>query len=114
MEALAVDTVAVTHTDEPPPIFAQASGTPVVYLANERLGPVRVAVLVPKHSSLRTVCDLKGKLVAITKSTNSQLIVFEAIDRIGLGLGDIQPVYLSPADGRIAFAPTTSNVVRHA
>ena len=114
MEALAVDTVAVTHTDEPPPIFAQASGTPVVYLANERLGPVRVAVLVPKHSSLRTVCDLKGKRVAITKSTNSQLIVFEAIDRIGLGLGDIQPVYLSPADGRIAFAPTTSNVVRHA
>jgi sulfonate transport system substrate-binding protein len=116
MEALAVDTVAVTHTDEPPPIFAQASGTPVVYLANERLGPVRVAVLVPKHSSLRTVCDLKGKRVAITKSTNSQLIVFEALDRIGLGLGlgDIQPVYPSPADGRIAFAPTTSNVVRHA
>lgn len=103
MEALAVDTVDVTYTGEPPPIFAQASGTPVVYLANERLGPASVAVLVPKHSSLRTVSDLKGKRVAITKSTNSQFIVFEALDRIGLGLGDIQPVYLSPADGRIAF-----------
>ncbi len=87
MEALAVDTVDVTYIGEPAPIFAQAS----------------VAVLVPKHSSLRTVSDLKGKRVAITKSTNSQFIVFEALDRIGLGLGDIQPVYLSPADGRIAF-----------
>jgi len=103
MEALAVDTIDVTYTGEPPPIFAQASGTPVVYLANERLGPASVAVLVPKDSSLRTVSDLKGKRVAITKSTNSQFIVFEALDRIGLGLGDIQPVYLSPADGRIAF-----------
>jgi sulfonate transport system substrate-binding protein len=87
MEALAVDTVDVTYIGEPAPIFAQAS----------------VAVLVPKHSSLRTVSDLKDKRVAITKSTNSQFIVFEALDRIGLGLGDIQPVYLSPADGRIAF-----------
>lgn len=103
MEALAVDSIDFTYTGEPPPIFAQAIGTPVVYVANERLGPASVAVLVPKNSTIRRVADLKGKRVAITKATNSQFIVFEALDRLGLNLSDIQPVYLSPAEGRLAF-----------
>lgn len=103
MEALSVDTIDFTYTGEPPPIFAQAIGTPVVYVANERLGPASVAVLVPRGSSLRSVRDLKGKRVGISKATNSQFIVAEALDKVGLSFADIQPVYLSPADGRVAF-----------
>ena len=48
MEALAVGSIDFTFTGEPPPIFAQAAGTPVAYVANERLGPAAVAVLVPR------------------------------------------------------------------
>lgn len=103
MEALAVGSIDFTFTGEPPPIFAQAAGTPVVYVANERLGPSAVAVLVPRTSRLRTAADLKGKRVAITKATNSQYIVNEALRRVGLGPKDITPVYLLPAEGRLAF-----------
>lgn len=103
MEALAVGSIDFTFTGEPPPIFAQAAGTPVVYIANERLGPTAVAVLVPKTSRLKSAADLKGKRVAITKATNSQYIVNEALRRAGLSPKDITPVYLSPAEGRAAF-----------
>lgn len=103
MEALAVGSIDFTFTGEPPPIFAQAAGTPVVYVANERLGPAAVAVLVPRNSPLRTAADLKGKRVAITKATNSQYIVNKALRRVGLGPKDIDAVFLSPAEGRAAF-----------
>ncbi len=103
MEALAVGSIDFTFTGEPPPIFAQAAGTPVVYVANERLGPAAVAVLVPRGSRLKTVADLKGKRVAITKATNSQYIVNEGLRRAGLKPTDITPVYLTPAEGRAAF-----------
>ncbi|MEE3717682.1 aliphatic sulfonate ABC transporter substrate-binding protein [Tumidithrix elongata RA019] len=103
MEALAVGTIDLTYTGEPPPIFAQANGTPVVYLANEKLGVASVAVLVPKDSDIKGVADLKGKRVAISKATNSQYIVIRALETVGLTFNDITPVYLTPSDGRIAF-----------
>jgi sulfonate transport system substrate-binding protein len=103
MEALAVGSIDFTFTGEPPPIFAQAAGTPVVYVANERLGPGAVAVLVPRGSKLRSAADLKGKRVAITKATNSQYIINEGLRRVGLSPKDITSVYLTPAEGRSAF-----------
>jgi sulfonate transport system substrate-binding protein len=103
MEALAVGSIDFTFTGEPPPIFAQAAGTPVVYVANERLGPAAVAVLVPRGSKLRSAADLKGKRVAITKATNSQYIINEGLRRVGLNPKQIIPVYLTPAEGRSAF-----------
>jgi sulfonate transport system substrate-binding protein len=103
MEALAVGSIDFTFTGEPPPIFAQAAGTPVVYVANERLGPAAVAVLVPRGSKLRSAADLKGKRVAITKATNSQYIINEGLRRVGLSPKDITSVYLTPAEGRSAF-----------
>lgn len=103
MEALAVGSIDFTYTGEPPPIFAQANGTPVVYLANEKLGAASVAVLIPKDSNIKGVADLKGKRIAISKATNSQYIVIRALETIGLTLNDITPVYLSPSDGRVAF-----------
>jgi sulfonate transport system substrate-binding protein len=103
MEALGVGSVDVTYTGEPPPIFAQASGTPIVYLAQEEVGPASVGVLVPKGSSIKSVADLKGKRVAMSKATNSQYLVARALEQVGLTLNDIEPAYLPPADGRIAF-----------
>lgn len=103
MEALGVGTIDFTYTGEPPPIFAQASGTPVVYVANENVGPASVGVLVPKDSGIKTAADLKGKRIAISKATNSQYIIIRALEKVGLTLNDIQPVYLPPSEGRIAF-----------
>lgn len=103
MEALSVGEIDITYTGEPPPIFAQANGTPIVYLANERLGPAAVAVLVPKDSNAQSIADLKGKKIAMSKATNSQYLIIRALDAAGLKFTDITPVYLTPADGRIAF-----------
>jgi sulfonate transport system substrate-binding protein len=91
------------HTGEAPPIFAQAAGAPLVYVANEPPNPKGEAILVPKDSPIQDVAGLKGKKVVFNKGSNVQYLVVEALTAAGLKYSDIQPIYLPPADGRAAF-----------
>ncbi len=85
------------------PLFAQAAGAKIVYLAQEAPSPTAQGILVPEHSPLKNAADLKGKKVAVTKGTGGHYLLITALTRAGLTLKDITPVYLSPADGRAAF-----------
>jgi sulfonate transport system substrate-binding protein len=85
------------------PIFAQAAGAKLAYIAEEAASPTAQAILVPKSSSLKTVADLKGKKVAVTKGAGSHYLLLVALAKAGLGFKDISPAYLTPADGRTAF-----------
>jgi sulfonate transport system substrate-binding protein len=58
---------------------------------------------VHKDSSLQQLADLKGKKVAVTKAAGAHYLLIAALTKAGLALSDIQPAYLSPADGRAAF-----------
>src|SRR6059058_2720345 len=51
LEALNVGSIDFGHTGEAPPIFAQASGAPLVYYANSTANPKGEGILVPKNSS---------------------------------------------------------------
>ena len=101
MRAGAIDVGAVGDT---PPIFAQAAGAPIVYAAVQPLTGVGQALVVPPASSIHAVADLKGKRVAFTKGSSAHLFIVLALAGAGLGLADITPVYLSPADAAGAFA----------
>jgi len=91
------------HTGEAPPIFAQAAGAPLVYVANEPPNPKGEAILVPKDSPIQDVAGLKGKKVVFNKGSNVQYLVVEALTAAGLKYSDIKPIYLPPADARAAF-----------
>lgn len=86
------------------PVFAQAAGARIAYYAEETASPSAQAVLVDGTSAIRTVADLKGKRVAVTKGAGSHYLLLAALSKSGLSFRDITPAYLAPADGRAAFA----------
>ena len=103
LEALNVGAIDFGIAGETPPIFAQAAGAPLVYVAYEPPAPQGEAILVPKDSPLKSVADLKGKKVALNKGSNVHYLLVKALEKAGVKYTDIQPVFLAPADARAAF-----------
>ncbi|MBC7580408.1 MAG: aliphatic sulfonate ABC transporter substrate-binding protein [Tardiphaga sp.] len=85
------------------PLFAQAAGARLAYIAEEAPSPSAQAILVAAESPIRTLADLKGKKIAVTKGAGSHFLLLAALGKAGLSFKDISPAYLPPADGRIAF-----------
>ncbi|MGH6708513.1 MAG: aliphatic sulfonate ABC transporter substrate-binding protein [Bradyrhizobium sp.] len=85
------------------PLFAQAAGAKLAYIAEEAASPSAQAILVGAESPIRTLADLKGKKVAVTKGAGSHFLLLAALAKSGLSFKDISPAYLTPADGRAAF-----------
>jgi sulfonate transport system substrate-binding protein len=103
LEALNAGSLDFGHTGEAPPVFAQAAGAPLVYVANEPPNPKGEAILVPKDSPIKDVAGLKGKKVTLNKGSNVHYLLVEALASAGLTLSDIDAIYLPPADARAAF-----------
>ena len=103
LEALNVGAIDFGNTGEAPPIFAQAAGAPLVYVAHEPPAPEGEAILVPKDSSIKSVADLKGKKVALNKGSNVHYLLVKALEKAGVKYSEIEPVFLAPADARAAF-----------
>jgi len=103
LEGLNVGSIDFGVTGETPPVFAQAAGADLLYVASEPPAPTSEAILVPKESPVQSVADLKGKKVALNKGSNVHYLLVRALEDAGLKYSDIQPVYLPPADARAAF-----------
>ena len=103
LEALNAGAVDFAFTGEPPPIFAQAAGVPLVYAAATQPSPRSVAILTEPGSGVKSVSGLRGKRVAVAKGSSAHYLLVAAIQHAGLHYSDIQPVYLQPADGRTAL-----------
>lgn len=103
LEALNVGAIDFGNTGETPPIFAQAAGAPLLYVAYEPPAPRGEAILVPQDSSLKSVADLKGKKVALNKGSNVHYLLVKALEKAGVKYSEIEPVFLAPADARAAF-----------
>ena len=103
LEALNVGAIDFGSTGEAPPIFAQAAGAPLVYVAHEPPAPKGEAILVPKDSPIRSVADLKRKTVVLNKGSNVHYLLVKALEEAGLAYGDVKVSFLPPADGRAAF-----------
>ncbi len=103
LEALNVGDLDFGITGDAPPVFAQAAGAPLLYVAAEPPAPKGEAILVPQNSTLHGVADLRGKRVALNKGSNVHFLLVQALKSVGLGPADIEPAYLAPADARAAF-----------
>lgn len=103
LEALNVGAIDFGNTGEAPPIFAQAAGAPLQYVAYEPPAPRGEAILVQKDSPIKTIAELKGKKVALNKGSNVHYLLVKALEKHGLKYADVEPVFLAPADARAAF-----------
>ncbi|MBK1715002.1 sulfonate ABC transporter substrate-binding protein [Rubrivivax gelatinosus] len=101
LEAMGAGAVDLGSVGDTPPIFAQAGGSPLVYVAATPSS--QHAVLVPADSSIRTLADLKGKRIAFGKGSSAHNVAIKALALAGLTLKDVEPLYLSPADATAAF-----------
>lgn len=103
LEGLNVGAVDFGTAGETPPVFAQAAGADLLYVAHEPPAPTGEAILLPKDSPIRSVAELKGKRIALNKGSNVHYLLVRALEDAGLSIRDITPIYLPPADGRAAF-----------
>lgn len=103
LEGLNVGSIDFGTVGEAPPIFAQAAGANLVYVANEPPAPLSEGILVHKDSALKSVSDLKGKKVALNKGSNVHYLLVKALEKAGLDYKDVNTVFLSPSDARAAF-----------
>ncbi len=104
LEALNVGAIELSAdvADAVPP-FALAAGAKLTYVAIETPSPQAQALVVRRDSLITRVVQLKGQKVAFAKGAGAHFLLLEALAQAGLSIRDIEPAYLSPADGRAAF-----------
>ena len=84
-------------------LFTQAANAPLTYYAEETSAPSAQAIIVPPDSAIRTVSDLKGKRVAVSKGSGCNFLLLVALAKAGLTINDIQVRYLEAPDALAAF-----------
>jgi sulfonate transport system substrate-binding protein len=103
LEAMNSGAIDFGHSGQPPPVFAQANGVPLVYVATTESSPDSSGLVVPQDSPIQTVADLKGKRLAFARGSSSHLFAAQLLAQAGLTFANIKPVYLQPPEARAAF-----------
>lgn len=103
LEALNAGSLDLARTGDAPPVVAQAAGAPLVYVGSSAPKNKSSGLVVKKNSPIKTIADLKNKKVAFTKGSSANYLIVRILEAGGLKWDDITPVYLSPADARLAF-----------
>src|SRR5882757_984954 len=104
LEAINVGSVDFGFVGDSPPIFAQAGGARIRYVAAVKSDGNTQAIIVPKDSPIKTLADLKGKRVAFGKGSSAHNLLVAALEKAGLSWSDITPAPLVPADATVAFS----------
>jgi sulfonate transport system substrate-binding protein len=83
-------------------LVARINGNPIksIYVYSR---PEWTALVTTRDSTVRTVADLKGKRVAVTRGTDPHIFLVRALLDAGLSEKDITPVLLQHADGKTAL-----------
>src|SRR4051812_18298703 len=106
LEALNAGAIDVGGVGDAPPVFAQSSGAAIrIVAASTGRDPAQsaIAIVVLKGSPLRTLADLKGKKIGLTQGSAAHWLLLAALAKANLGIPDVHPAYLLPADGLAAF-----------
>ncbi|WP_392534369.1 sulfonate ABC transporter substrate-binding protein [Nostoc sp. C117] len=103
LEAMNVGSIDFGHVGESPPVFAQAAGASLTYVAGIVSSPAGSAILVPQNSPIQKLTDLKGKKIAFQKGSSAHLLLVQVLEKAGVKYSEIEPKYLPPADARAAF-----------
>jgi sulfonate transport system substrate-binding protein len=110
MEAMNVGKIDVGSVGETPPIFAQAAGARIVYLAGRRITATSgkgSAIVVPKGSPIKSLAQIKGQKVVFQKGSASHYFIIKALEEVGLKYSDIQVLSMPNVEARGAFIQGT-------
>lgn len=88
---------------EGPPIFAQASDVPIVYVAADAPAPEAEAIVVHDDSPIRSVAGLRGKRVALSRGSNAHYLLIRALEEAGLAYTDVATRFVFQEAARARF-----------
>jgi sulfonate transport system substrate-binding protein len=104
LEALNAGAVDIGVAGDSPMLFAYAAGVPVhALLALRPQSAAVVGLLVPQQSTIHSVADLRGHLIAVTKGSIGQALVLGLLEQAGLSSHDVRFAYLSQTDAGAAL-----------
>jgi sulfonate transport system substrate-binding protein len=83
-------------------LVANINGNPIksIYVYSR---PEWTALVTTKDSTIKTVADLRGKRVAVTRGTDPHIFLVRALLGAGMSEKDITPVLLQHPDGKTAL-----------
>ena len=102
LEFLSASSIDFGSTAGSAALVARINGNPVkaIYVYS---APEWTALVTRKESQIKSVADLKGKRVAVTRGTDPDIFLIRALAGVGLTEKDIKPVLLQHPDGRTAL-----------
>src|ERR1700736_6114325 len=103
LEAINVGSVDFGYVGDSPPIFAQAAGARIRYVAAVKSDGTTQAIIVPQDSPIKTLADLRGKRIAFGKGSSAHNLLVAALEKAGIAWSDITHAPLAPADATAAF-----------
>jgi sulfonate transport system substrate-binding protein len=104
LEALGANAIDFGSTGDIPPLFAQAAGGDLVYVAATKGSVAGSAILVKTDSPIQSIADLKGRKVGFKRGSSSHNFAVKALRSAGLTLNHIDAIDLGPPDAAPAFA----------
>ncbi|QKZ05154.1 ABC transporter substrate-binding protein [Pseudomonas eucalypticola] len=110
-EALNAGSLDLGLLGDAPPLFLGALGAPIKVIAVTRQNLDGVAIVVGKHSPIKSVADIRGKRVAIWKGSWSQQLLFTALDKAGVPRDSVDVRYLSALDASHALDGGSVDVI---
>jgi sulfonate transport system substrate-binding protein len=83
-------------------LIGKVNGNPIksIYVFSR---PEWTALVTQANSKIRTVADLKGERIAVTRGTDPHIFLVRALAEAGLSEKDVKLVLLQHADGRTAM-----------
>ncbi len=103
LEALNAGSIDFGATGDTPPIFAQAAGAHLVYVAAVPVPGDNQAILVRRQANIATLADLRGKRLAYTRGSSANWLVAKTLEKAHLAFADVQSINLQPPDAAAAF-----------
>src|ERR1700724_1722100 len=89
LEAINVGSVDFGYVGDSPPIFAQAAGARIRYVAAVKSDGNTQAIIVAQDSPITTLADLRGKRIAFGKGSSAHNLLVAALEKAGMAWRDI-------------------------
>jgi sulfonate transport system substrate-binding protein len=103
LEALGAGAIETGLVGDAPFTFAAAANVPMKAIGAIRQTQDGLAILVPRDSAIQRFDDLKGKKIATGRGSIGHQLILAAIEAKGWSAGDVQIVFLAPADAKLAY-----------
>jgi aliphatic sulfonates family ABC transporter substrate-binding protein len=103
VEALSNGWLSAGGVGDCPAVLSLAQRVPIVYLAAEPPAPRGTALVVPKHSDIRGVADLRGRRVAVNRAAQAHYLLLRALDEAGVEQHEVEICFCAPEQAFASF-----------